>query len=346
LPERNTNPFCNVILMSDETAKWETQLPKKQFISFASFFSYLSGIASIFGLLLTGSFVSQQQVYFVHTIFLLILILSLCAHTYLRDKRKLHRYAQAILYIHYVNHIIRDQVACLTDRDRSGFDLKTTSRDIVNATANCFSLLTSKKCRCSIVELQEDLQMVTTTRDNITENKRERGKYRDRSIKLENCTEFRNLWYSLNGCTRYYLCNDLLSEWKNRKYEHASFIDETPPRFVSFLSIFSFTKDWSLPYRSILVLPIRYVKKFDPPKQQQGDDVKSNGRKNPELSHWNFWGFLCIDCNSRNIFDREFAPELAAAFADCLYILFDQSNYALENNKEKISQSKVETTTT
>jgi hypothetical protein len=131
------------------------------------------------------------------------------------------------------------------------------------------------------------------------------------------------------------MCNNLLKEWKLHKYKNTSFNkpEVREPELKTFLG-YSYVANWNLPYKSTLVLPIRYLKEFIPPSK---DDGKPNMRINllkrfsiptndgDKLTmKWKFWGFLCIDCNSRNVFHKDLAPELGLAFADLLYIFFDE----------------------
>ena len=58
-----------------------------------------------------------------------------------------------------------------------------------------------------------------------------------------------------------------------------------------------------LNYRSIMVIPIRYIQRLDP------DTPKTR------TPHWNYWGFLRVDCNTRNVFDPRLSPELGGMFA-------------------------------
>lgn len=311
--------------MSEQSSKYESQLPKKRSVSVSSVFSYSAGGASILGFLSSNYIFPHSGIALAHTIFLLVLVFSILLHTYARDRRKLHRYAQAVFYIHYVNHIIRDSLAHAKE---DNFKLSQETLQLtVNAIANCFSILTGKQCRCSIKELNDDFSINTVVRDNVSKKRIHEHHDTKTSHHLEENTDFKNLWYSIYGCSRYFLANDLIKFWKIHKYENSSFKLVTFPKRSNFCS-FTWVSNWKLPYRSTLVLPIRFFSVFDPPAQQEISAKKKT--KKTEFDHWNFWGFLCIDCNSRNIFDQEFAPELGAAFADTLYIFHEQTKFILD----------------
>jgi len=133
--------------------------------------------------------------------------------------------------------------------------------------------------------------------------------------RLDENTDFHDLWYAQNGCTRYFLSNDLMKRWKQHKYKTSSFKEVGEPYLQSVLGI-DMIRNWRLPYRSALILPIRYVSTFNPPEEQTHD-----------MLHWRYWGFLCIDCNTPGCFDDRYCPELGGAFADGLFTLFSQSEF-------------------
>jgi len=316
--------------MPDQASKYENQLPKRSSASWASIFSYAAGGASILGFLSSNFLFPQSSISVAHTIFLLVLVFSILLHTYFRDRRKLHRYAQAIYYVHYINHIIRNSIAHAKE---GNFKLsKEIPQQSVDAISNCFSVLTGKQCRCSIKELKNDFTINTVVRDSISKKRIHEHHDSKTTHHLEENTDFKNLWYSIYGCSRYFLSNDLIKFWKIHKYENSSFKIVTNPKRSTFCG-FTWVTNWKLPYRCTLVLPIRFFSVFDPPPQP-GHSAKNSHTKT-EYDNWNFWGFLCVDCNSRNVFDAEFAPELGAAFADILYIFHEQTKLILDN-KDKI----------
>ncbi len=310
---------------------YEEQLPKKKSSSLSEFFSYITGSVSIIGLVTAPQFLPEKDVPLVFTIFLVILISLLMFYTFYRERRKLHRYAESILYIHYINHLVRDYFA---EAQEGKFEnLDGTLQDILDAIANCFSLLTGKRCRVSLKELKGDLTIVDAGRDTMTKSRSPRNSDLEEDVvhKLADNTDFNNLWYAINGCTRYYLNNNLMASWKNHEYRSSSFQVVGEP-VLRFKSIRSVVCNWRLNYKSTLVLPIRYCESFKPPKEK---DKKCPGT-------WKFWGFLCVDCYSRGVFDTRYSPELGGAAADLLYSLCSISNHLLENAelKENNDQSK------
>src|SRR5688572_15363408 len=46
-----------------------------------------------------------------------IVCVGLVTYLYVTNRKKLHRYAQAVFYIHYINHIIRDELASIHSGD-------------------------------------------------------------------------------------------------------------------------------------------------------------------------------------------------------------------------------------
>lgn len=208
---------------------------------------------------------------------------------------------------------MRDSLSSLSVSDN--VNLEKTTEKILDAIANCFSVTSGKACRASIVELNDKFELIVAARDSMSAIK---AIPRNNKHLLEDNTDFRNLWYSINGCSRYYLNNNIVKSWLNREYRNSCFAEYGEPEMKS---IFGFTliRRWPLSYRSALVLPIRYVAEFTPPKDTE-----------TLCPHWNYYGFLCIDSISRNSFDDRYSPELGGSFADMLYTYFSQSDYILD----------------
>ena len=251
------------------------------------------------------------------------LVITVIVHNYIKERKKLHRYAQSVFYTHYVNHIIRNYLAECKNGKFENINL--INKKILNAIANCFSMLIGKQCRCSLKVLDSNFNISTPCRDDIGENRVHRT---NSSIahNLHNNSDFYNLWYGTGGCSRFYLQNDLKKLWKSHKYLNSSFEEFGCPEVKQLFGGFSVVVNWNLPYQSTLVFPIRYFERYQPPT--------SDGEI-PD--HWSFLGFLCIDCESKNVFDERYSPELGAAFSDLLYAFITQAKHLkeLSNQGEK-----------
>jgi len=298
-------------MSADIRAKFEQQLPKGTRFSFENLFNYVAGLASIGGLIGAPFVISDpSSLSFVYLTFLTLLVVVLMVYAYLVDRRKLHRYAQSVIFLHYVNHIIRDAL-----QDVENIEINEITEKALNAVATCFSIITAKHCRASVVELTKNFELKVLARDDIS---KVGVRKRCTSHCLDENTDFHDLWYAQNGCARYFLSNDLKKRWKQHRYKTSSFKEVGQPYVQSFFGV-DVIRNWRLPYRSALVLPIRYISSFRPPEKQE-----------TEIPHWKYWGFLCIDCNTSRCFDHRYCPELAGAFADELYTFFSQSEYLLD----------------
>lgn len=233
-----------------------------------------------------------------------------------RRRPYLSQYAQAVYYTHYINHVVRDFISDL----QSGrpCDLASTVDNIADAVADCFEILTGRRCRCAIKEVTPDRNLSTVTRDTVS--KSALTKKNPSNHPLDKNSDFADLWYGRNNRLRYYLCNDLIKLFKLHKYENTSFETYGRPEVKS-MGGFSWVEDWKLPYRATIIWPIRHIPNHDywPPEGSSGATPPAN--QAPDI-----WGFLCVDCNERHIFDETYAPELGAGFADALYTLFSVAN--------------------
>lgn len=242
-----------------------------------------------------------------------LLCAGLLLYIYFTSRRKLHRYAQSTYFVHYVNHVIRDQIATMEAEKSSEIPLDLLE-NIVDAVANCFSILTGKRCRCCIQEIHPNSDVVTVVRDSITSTQSANTDSSPHSIEAN--TDYSNIWYGRNGCPRFFVSTDLKKLWSAGKYKNSSFNVYGQPETLNFLG-FTFIKKWTLPYKATIVWPIRYMPqaaKWPVLDQKQLEALPIE--KRPFV-----WGFLCIDCQSRKTFDLVHAPELGAAFADAIFTL-------------------------
>lgn len=290
--------------------KYENQLPKPNRLTFESVIGYVGAGASIVGLL-AAPFVLQNPslLTLLYLSSLSLLVFFLFAYAYVVNRRKLHRYAQSVIHVHFLNHVIRDSLRAPSDSK-----IKDVTVKLLGAIANCYSILTAKTCRAYIIELTEARELKIFATDPISEamDKRHLG-----AAKLMENSAFNDLWFGKNGCSRFFLSNNLIRKWKRRQFETSAFEHFGKPEIRSALGI-EYVANWHLPYRSILILPIRYISEFSPP----ADSGKHE--------NWDYWGFLCVDCNTKNSFDSRYSPELGGAFADAFYTLF--SGYAAYAN--------------
>jgi hypothetical protein len=301
-------------MSKDIQTRYEDQLPKREKLSFDRVFGYCTGTASIAGLIAAPFVVKDQSVLsIVYMGFLSLLVILLIIHALLVEKRKLHRYAQTVFYSHFAQHVVRDFLADLVEFRT--INMEKTTEKILDAIANCFSITSGKMCRASIVEINAKFELSVVARDSMSSIKTVK---RNKLHLLEENSDFRNLWYSINGCSRYYLNNNIVKSWINHNYHNSCFEEYGDPEIKSILG-FAFITKWPLSYKSALVLPIRYVSEFLPPK-----DIETTS------PHWDYYGFLCIDSISKNSFDDRYSPELGGAFADLLYSYFSQIDFILK----------------
>lgn len=153
--------------------------------------------------------------------------------------------------------------------------------------------------------------MVTVVRDSITKTQSPKADKQPHNI--ESNTDYKSIWYGTNGCPRFFVCRNLVKLWRANQYNNSSFETYGVPQTVSFLGM-TFVSKWTLPYRSTIVWPIRYVPEGAtwPALNLQASDKD----KTPFV-----WGFLCVDWGARNAFEEIYAPELGAAFADVVFTL-------------------------
>lgn len=310
-------------MLTNTAQDYKAQLPKRPRFQLGILFAVLAGLASIFGAFYP--FLSEENQPSLVSVYLIVMNVLLWVFILILFFHKERRYSQSVFFTHFVNHVIRDCLANARVQKLS----KDTLTELLNAIAECLSILTGVRCRASLKELHSDLTISTVARNSTSDPTP--GLDSSGPHALADNTDFYTLWYALEGRTRYYLCNDLLAAWSNRLYKNSSLAYSgkvlEPHKYLGWLLL---SREWPLPYRSTLVLPIRYISDFSPPVEGQTMLPK----------HWDFWGFLCIDSNSRNVFNARYLPELGATFADAFYILFNQLKDRSKAHGKKVKKGK------
>lgn len=235
--------------------------------------------------------------------------------------RKKHRYCFTIPHIHAFHHELRNWSCTLSRRysrhrntDAFKEDFGTTTRDLLEQVAEAFTQICNRRCSTCIKEMLPDSADSTRVRLRIVARNRtvsdSRGQYdRGATPHLIECdTPCDDIYHSRNRRS-YALYNNVPAEYAAGRYKSPWF---QPPFSVkpeiSKLGFFRYIQYWPLLYSSCLVVPIR-----SKPTLPSG------------IPTMLYWGFLCVDCRSRNVFDRDQAWELAASFADALYVHFSIS---------------------
>jgi hypothetical protein len=271
----------------------------------------LSGLAALAITFLKLDRLNEDIQTKIFVIELALLSIFLFGYILITNFKKLHRFAQAIFYLHYINHIVRDEVASMEAGDP--IDLREVLQDIVDATANCFSLLSGKRCRCEILEITPNQAVSVLVRDRMTQTTRPES---EAPYPIAENTDYSSIWYGSNGCTRFFLSSNLVSLWRKNQFRCTAFQTFGEPQTLS-LGVISIVTKWPLPYKSSIVVPIRYVSdNCRWPALNEANLSRMSSEDRPFV-----WGFLRVDNKSRRSFDMLHSPELVAAIADALFTL-------------------------
>lgn len=311
--------------MPTQTAKaYRSSLPTFKNNDFWEVTLKVGAVITIVLPMLTLIFKQQTFHEYIYSVYIVVLAILMLSYILLQEKKKLHRYAQSTFFVHYVNHVVRD-VLTLQRRDMSiSIDTPILSSYFLDPIRTSFSIVTGKHCRVCIKELKPDQTIITIARDTMSDKIGNTDRNGDIVHLLTENTDFENLWYWRNGSSRYFLCADLPSLYRDNAYKNSSFKEVGQPVVENMFLGGKVVKNWKLPYKSTLVIPIRYI--------SDKAITASTGAERENAQH--YWGFLCIDCHSRGIFDSTFCPELGASFADALYTLFSQLAHMKESFRE------------
>lgn len=328
---------------------YSDQIPKFAPLNIHSIINFIAAAVTIlvflFGFLTTDYFstIATDTKTIIFMTYMFLLCVFLLTFIYIRERKKIYTYALIIPHLHLISHIIRDYTASLEDQNDISF--KSCLQDIINCTAECFSLLAGRRCHVCIKDLNDNSTITTAIRDTISDKNASRR--REKTPKSESVThslddnsDFLSLWYRHNP--RYFLSNNLINDYmagriEGSEYRNSSFKIHGTPKYKSIAGRMWITR-WTLPYRSTIVLPIRYIR--DHSKCPSEADHHASCKETQKKCDFVLSGFLCIDCNSRNIFDERFAPEVGACIADMLFSFFTiAKSYGAEKNEKAQTNS-------
>lgn len=251
---------------------------------------------------------------------------------YLRATKP-HRYLGAISNIHSVNSNVRDWLAKLHTRARKhtlrsddfDTDFRQKTSEILGHIADAFTHICGRRCSVCFKEMRPACGTETighlkvVARDPQSATVRGLRDDRQKPHEIEKDTPCHSI-YTDDKYLQFYGCNDVPTSWFRKVYKSPNReLENEVPEIIEIFGV-PILKKWPLSYRSCLVVPVRLIFPSEP-----------NSTQAPK---WQLYGFLCIDCNSRNIFNFRKMWRLAASFADALYVYFDGTYYILEKETE------------
>ncbi|ATD08271.1 hypothetical protein SIO17_14525 [Pseudoalteromonas piscicida] len=301
---------------------YEKQLPKHKPITFWPIFGRFAATVGIF----TGTasfFYSPESIQeYVFSTFLCLTVIFLIGYIFYRESQKHHRYSESIVFLAHSSHLMKDYLQELRYGRVEKEEFHRLYTQLADAISKCFTLLKGRRCSVCIKTLSPDGELQTHARDaNSSVRYSDVRNSIDVKHFLSDNTDFELLFGDNNEYGRYFLDNNLKDRWLNRNYKNSSFSVVGEPLIKSRVFRRPKVSNWRLGYQSTLVCPIRHIttKEF------------ADG----EYKH--YWGFLCIDSESRNVFNKNIDPELAYCFANQLYLLSAQIR-EMDKLNEEISE--------
>jgi hypothetical protein len=189
--DRNVLEALKSIMANKQLFK--DQLPKYQPWGWERLLTAIGSVAVVVALFITFlklDHLKDDIQNFIFIIELSVLCGGLILYLWITSRKKLHRFAQAAFFIHYVNHLIRDEVAAAEAGKQ--VELKALLQDVVDAVAGCFSILTARRARCSIHEIREGGYVALT--------RTESRKSDEKPNSIGDNTDFKCIWYGTHRC--------------------------------------------------------------------------------------------------------------------------------------------------
>lgn len=244
-------------------------------------------VAAVVSILLVATDMSS------HTWLLAGLSVALAAFLFFREIFAPKRISEYAIFSHYINHITRD---FLSETDK--YSGEEALQNILDALSECFSCMTGKKCYASIKQYDVRSNTVSYFLGDRT------YQTKTHPAGIIPVDKYRSIHQILAGIrSRYYMSNDVARDYSNHMYMHPMLENYVPLYFPLSLKYSRFPHNWPLLFRSTIVAPIR--------------QASSLGDRNG----YRYFGFLCIDCVSRGVFDERYHPEILAATADIICTL-------------------------
>jgi hypothetical protein len=213
-----------------------------------------------------------------------------------------YRYSRKARYSEitgYLSDIYRDILKIAHDTNANAAHLQTGCENVVNNLASALSLVTATRCAAcvKIIVQGQRPKLVTLCRDKGSSD-------RDTGDKVEHWidanSDFEEVAKAVTTPRKSFFENDLPSR---RDYNNTSFdVYGQPYQGRSVLADWRRNRQWPLPYKSTIVLPIARA------------NLPASGVAQHELA-----GFLCIDSGARGAFSRRYDEELARGIAAALY---------------------------
>lgn len=275
----------------------------------------------------------------IHTAYLIFLCLMLLLYIFHMHRKKMHRYSQTTQYTHYAAHIIRDSLYKLRnlvqqkEAETSGREISDEAdkilRELLDCIAGCFSVLIGKNCRVCLKAIDKDsnddrgLTVIVHARDKQTSHKMEPGADTDEHPDdgdhlLCDDTPCNAVLCGQTGHYRVYCCNDVPHAYSSNHYRSASFgkYGGLPVQggIIPGVKAFYVIKKWTLPYKSTMAAPVWCKSPGSGWRAGARNEESGSGQLRGDV-----WGFLCVDCNSRNVFDPANSEDLLCSFADMIY---------------------------
>jgi len=242
-------------------------------------------------------------------VYFVILLLFLILFTFKYSRKA--RYSEATKCVHNALHISRNAYHYLDwcnspVKDSVHFDNERFNKymtDALSSACMAFTLVTGVRCRTSIKVIgqtaDQQLYVTTLARDTVSSNEcahKDRNESPEKHLILSN-TDFHLI---MQDMLPYFFSNDL-PNYPN--YSNTSINDYAPSK----------GSKWTLPYKSTIVFPIRYVWT----KEEVSNFAVDNEKNNKDI-----YGFLTVDCSSKEVFES-YDVDMGAALADALFPIFN-----------------------
>lgn len=257
------------------------------------------------------------------------------------SRSKAGRLAKSLPYLTKTSEQLRDLRGYLNVHRENAFNDKTRADEILERArmmisellsmqADAYSTMTGTNCRSCVKMIEvvnqdagstftrEDLYVFTLARDGRSEQlnrQHDEKRNKEKQDKLSENSDFLQLWDESAPDPGYFHSNDLMQD---KNYESSSLKYWTT---LGRQGLKHNTENWRLPYRSTIVWPIR-------------QDV----RKHLGINDFRVLGFLAVDSQATNAFERDLHVDLGTVLANALFpILEIYNNIATESQTKSRS---------